>query len=150
MLTSTARRYFYYSMRTHLTLESTEHTIPSIVSTSFLVQNISESKKTPFLTNTKTSGRSLRIGFQLDGCHVSIAKTLRPAQGYKSCNHCNARKHRWFHDCFRHLLHNWDDDPRDTQNIVWKTKRRQIRFIWGGLIGDQPVNTKTLFLSKNI
>ena len=71
------------------------------------------------------------------------ARTLRPGQGYESCN---ARKNRLFHDCFRHLLQNWDADTRNPQTIVWgDQKRRQTRFFLGGLMGDQPVNTKNIF-----
>ena len=63
----------------------------------------------------------------------------RPGQGYESCN---ARKNRLFHDCFRLLLRDWDNDTRNPQTIVWGDQvRRQTRFFLGGLMGDQPVNT---------
>jgi hypothetical protein len=39
--------------------------------------------------------------------------TKRPGRGYESDQ---ARKVRLFHDCFRHLLRNWDDQTKTTQN----------------------------------
>jgi hypothetical protein len=63
--------------------------------------------------------------------------TKRPGQGYEWHQ---ARKVRLFHDCFRHLLSNWGNQTKSTQNIVWGDQvRRQTRFFLGGLMGDQQV-----------
>ena len=63
--------------------------------------------------------------------------TTRPGKGYESDP---ARKIRLFHDCFRHLVSNWDNQTKSTQNIVWGDQvRRQTRFFLGGLMGDQQV-----------
>lgn len=67
------------------------------------------------------------------------ASATRPGKGYESCT---ARKARLFHDCFRHLLSNWDHDTTSAQSIVWGDQvRRQTRFFLGGLMGDQQVIT---------
>lgn len=72
----------------------------------------------------------------------------RPGQGYESNQ---ARKVRLFHDCFRHLLSNWDNQTKSTQNIVWGDQvRRQTRFFLGGLMGDQQATHYTLNFSKYI
>jgi hypothetical protein len=74
--------------------------------------------------------------------------TQRPGQGYKSDQ---ARKVRLFHDCFRNLLSNWDNQTKSTQNIVWGDQvRRQTRFFLGGLMGDQQVTVYMLNISKYI
>ncbi len=74
--------------------------------------------------------------------------TKRPGQGYESDK---VRKLRLFHDCFRHLLSNWDNQTKSEQNIVWGDQvRRQTRFFLGGLIGDQQVTTYLLKYSKYI
>mmetsp|Transcript_55567 Transcript_55567/g.116269 ORF Transcript_55567/g.116269 Transcript_55567/m.116269 type:complete len:171 (-) Transcript_55567:944-1456(-) len=46
----------------------------------------------------------------------------RPGQGYESNQ---ARKVRLFHDCFRHLLSNWDNQTKSTHNIVWGDQVRR-------------------------
>ena len=64
--------------------------------------------------------------------------TTRPRQGYESDP---ARRARLFHDCFRKLLSTWDEKTINTQNFVWgDQKKRQTRFFFGGLLGDQQVN----------
>ncbi len=76
--------------------------------------------------------------------------TKRPGQGYESDQ---ARKVCLFHDCFRHLLSNWDNQTKLThwQNIVWGDQVcRQTRFFLGGLMGDQQVTHYMLNISKNI
>ena len=141
-------------MLTNLILGSTDPTIPSIVSTSFVFLNIAESCPSQVTLCTALISVSvlnlhederqkpenwIPIGW-MPCFDDEKARTLRPGQGYESSN---ARKNRLFHDCFRHLLQNWDADTRDPQNIVWgDQKRRQTRFFLGGLMGDQPVNTK--------
>jgi hypothetical protein len=143
-------------MLTNLILGSTDPTIPSIVSTSFVFLNIAESCPSQVtlcsalisvsVLNLHEDERQkpenwIPIGW-MPCFDDEKARTLRPGQGYESCN---ARKNRLFHDCFRHLLQNWDADTRDPQNIVWgDQKRRQTRFFLGGLMGDQPVNTKNI------
>jgi hypothetical protein len=72
--------------------------------------------------------------------------TKRPRQGYESDQ---ARKNRLYHDCFRYLLSNWDDQTKSAQNIVWGDQvRRQTRFFLSGLMGDQQVTTFLLNHSK--
>jgi hypothetical protein len=74
--------------------------------------------------------------------------TKRPGQGYESDQ---ARKIRLFHDCFRYLLSNWDNQTKSAQNIDWGDQlRRQTRFYLGGLMGDQQVTTFLLNHSKFI
>jgi hypothetical protein len=74
--------------------------------------------------------------------------TNRPGQGYESDK---PRKIRLFHDCFRHLLSNRDNQNKSAQNIVWGDQvRRQMRFFLGGLMGDQQVKTYLLKYSKYI
>ena len=68
--------------------------------------------------------------------------TKRPIQGYESDK---ARKIRLFHDCFRHLLSNWDNQTKSAQNIVCGDQVcRQMRFFLGGLMGGQQVTTYLL------
>jgi hypothetical protein len=74
--------------------------------------------------------------------------TKRPGQGYESDQ---ASKIWLFHDCFRYLLSNWDNQTKSAQNIVWGDQvRRQTRFFLGGLMGDQQVATFLLNHSKFI
>ena len=74
--------------------------------------------------------------------------TKRRGQGYESDQ---ARKVRLFHDCFRHLLSNWDNQTKSTHNIVWGDQvRRQTRYFLGGLMGDQQATHYTPNISKYI
>ena len=74
--------------------------------------------------------------------------TKRPGQGYESHQ---ARKVRLFHDYVRHLLSNWDNQTKSTQNIVRGDQvHRQTRFFLGGLMGDQQATHYTLNISKYI
>jgi hypothetical protein len=74
--------------------------------------------------------------------------TKRPGQSYESDQ---ARKIRLFHDCFRYLLSNWDNQTKSAQNIVWDDQvRRQTQFFLSGLMGDQQVTTFLLNHSKFI
>jgi hypothetical protein len=74
--------------------------------------------------------------------------TKCPGQGYESDQ---ARKIRLFHDCFRHLPSNWDNQTKRAQNVVWGDQvRRQTRFFLGELMGDQQVTTILLNHSKYI
>jgi hypothetical protein len=138
-------------MLTNLILESTEHTIPSIVSSSFVFLDISVSFPSQVtlcsalisvsVLNLHEDERQKPENWILIGWMPCFddkkARTLRPGQGYESCN---ARKIRLFHFCFRQLLKKWDANTRDPQAIVWgDQKRRQTRFFLGGLMGDQPV-----------
>jgi hypothetical protein len=105
-------------------LKSTEHTTPSIVSTSYVFLNISESFSSQVtlcpalisvsVLNLHEEERQkpenwIPIGW-IPCFDDEKARCFRPGQGYESCN---ARKNRLFHYCFCHLLHNWDDDTRD-------------------------------------
>ncbi len=74
--------------------------------------------------------------------------TKRPGKGYESDQ---ARKVRLFHDCFRHLLSNWDNQTKSTHNIIWGDQvRRQTRFFLGGLMGDQQATHYTQNISEYI
>ncbi len=74
--------------------------------------------------------------------------TERPGQCYESEK---AREIRLFHDCFRHLLSNWDNQTKSAQNIVWGDQvRRQTRSFLGRLMGDQQVTRYLLKDSKYI
>jgi hypothetical protein len=88
----------------------------------------------------KMSVRSLKnwipIGW-MPTCDNDLTK--RPGQGYESDQ---ARKIQLFHDCFRYLLSNWDNQTKSAQNIVLGDQvRRQTRFFLDGLMGDQQVTT---------
>jgi hypothetical protein len=157
MLTSTALLCYSYFIPKNLILESTEHTIPSIESSSIVLLNISESFPSQVtlcsalisvsVLNLHEDERQkpenwIPIGW-MPCFDDEKARTLRPGQGYHD-ESCNARKHRLFHDCFRQLLVKWDADTRDLQTIVWgDQKRHQTRFFLGGFM-DQPVNTKNI------
>ncbi len=77
--------------------------------------------------------------------------TKRPGKGYESDQ---ARKVRLFHDCFRYLLSNWDNQSKSTHDIVWGDQmRRQMRFFLGGVMGISRQHTThrtSLNISKNI
>ena len=63
--------------------------------------------------------------------------TERPGQDNESVH---AMKIRRLHDCFRHLLSNWDNQTKSSQKIVWRDQvRRQTWLFLGGLMGDQQV-----------
>ncbi len=57
--------------------------------------------------------------------------TKRPGQGYESDQ---TRKIWLFHDFFRHLVSNWDNQAKSAQNIVWGDQVRRQRASFPGRI----------------
>jgi len=69
------------------------------------------------------------------------ARSKRPGTGYEGHP---ARSVRLFHDCFKHLLQNWNERTKNSQVIPYGDDIcRQTRFFLGGLLGDQQVHLHT-------
>ena len=159
-LTLSALHCYSCSMRTKHFLASTDPTIQSIVS--FKINLMLNMFK--YIWNYLTSHPCISVSVLnlhederqkpenwipigwMPNYDKDLAK--RPGQGYESNQ---ARKVRLFHDCFRHLLSNWDNQTKSTHNIVWGDQvRRQTRFFLGGLMGDQQATHYTPNISKYI
>lgn len=62
------------------------------------------------------------------------ARSKRPGTGYEGHP---ARSVRLFHDCFKHLLQNWNERTKNSQVLPYGDDIcRQTRFFLGGLLGD--------------